>query len=105
MGCDRYDPHKFLTYTQRPGILRRIKPAQNSLHRFDVRLQEEAQRKEVNKRPLISTNILVPIFESICSMQHIRQFPPRYAESAEETARGKFRTRARPTRHHGQTYS
>ena len=102
-GCDRYDPHKFLTYTQRPGIHRGIRPAQNPLHRFDVRLQEEAQRKEVNKRPLISTNILVPIFETNCFMQHIRQLPPRYAESAEETARGKFRTRARPTRHHGKT--
>ena len=33
--------------------------------RFGVRLQEEARRKEVKLiRPLISTNKLVPIFES-----------------------------------------
>ena len=53
---DQYDPRQTTSYTERTCNL--------LMHRFDVRLQEEAQRKEVNKRPLISTNLLVPNFES-----------------------------------------
>ena len=71
-GSDRYESsaNEITTYIRRPGA--------SCVNRFGVRLQEEARRKEVNEWPLISTNLLVPLFESKRMKNHVWRARPAY---------------------------